>query len=228
MASFAIRPRCVKYYSSLLGRFVANSSCFLKMQVSSMPTKLKPVVLSGPSGCGKSTIITKLMEEYPNKFGFSVSHTTRGPRPKEVDGKDYHFTSLDVITKQIEEGEFLEHAVFSNNTYGTSKKAVQDVLDNGKVCIMDIDSQGVKNIKAINLDCVLIFVKPPTIEELEARLRGRGTETEESIQKRLATSKVEFEYAAVPGSYHHTVVNDDLEAAYSHLKNIISSEVLPL
>lgn len=190
--------------------------------------KLRPVVLSGPSGCGKSTIIKKLMAEYPNKFGFSVSHTTRKPRPGEVDGKDYNYTDLETITRQIENNEFIEHAVFSGNTYGTSKKAVQDVLDAGRVCIMDIDSQGVKNVKAVKLECVLIFVKPPSLEELEKRLRGRCTETEDSIQQRLATSKTEFEYAAQPGSYDYTIVNDVLEEAYVQLKDIINKEVIQL
>jgi len=193
-----------------------------------MGSKLKPIVLSGPSGCGKSTIIKKLTEAYPNRFGFSVSHTTRKPRPGEVDGKDYHYTDVETITKQIEAGEFLESAVFSGNTYGTSKKAVQDVLDTGRICIMDIDSQGVQSIKKVNFDCVLVFIKPPSLEELEKRLRGRGTETEEAIQKRLNTSKKEFEYAEKPGSYHYTVVNDVLENAYVELRDIISKEIVKL
>ncbi|XP_057304762.1 uncharacterized protein LOC130641810 isoform X2 [Hydractinia symbiolongicarpus] len=201
--------------------------CSNKRQVATME-KLRPIVLSGPSGCGKSTIIKKLMTEYPSRFGFSVSHTTRKPRPGEIDGKDYHYTTVEKMTKQIENGEFLEHAVFSSNKYGTSKKAVQDVLNNGRICIMDIDSQGVKNIKSLNFDCLLVFVKPPTIEELERRLRGRGTETEEAIQKRLASSKQEFEYASKPGIYNYTLVNDDLERAYQELKDIINSEITQL
>jgi len=195
--------------------------------VSTMGPKLKPIVLSGPSGCGKSTIIKKLMENYPGKFGFSVSHTTRKPRPGETDGKDYHFAEKESILKQIKNGEFLESAEFSGNVYGTSKKAVQDVLDSGKICIMDIDSQGVKSVKKMDFDCVLVFIKPPSIEELERRLRGRGTETEEAIRKRLDTSKVEFEYAET-GPYHHTVVNDELEKAYTNLRDIISKDISKL
>jgi len=167
------------------------------------------------------------MENYPGKFGFSVSHTTRKPRPGETDGKDYHFAEKESILKQIENGEFLESAEFSGNVYGTSKKAVQDVLDSGKICIMDIDSQGVKSVKKMDFDCVLVFIKPPSIEELERRLRGRGTETEEAIRKRLDTSKVEFEYAET-GPYHHTVVNDELEKAYTNLRDIISKDISKL
>lgn len=199
-----------------------------KNAVSTMGTKLRPIVLSGPSGCGKSTIIKKLMENFPGKFGFSVSHTTRKPRPGEMDGKDYHFSEKESILKQIEAGEFLESAEFSGNVYGTSKRSVQDVLDSGKICIMDIDSQGVQSVKNVNFDCVLVFIKPPSIEELEKRLRGRGTETEEAIQKRLNASKKEFEYAEQPGAYHHTVVNDDLEKAYVNLRDIISKEICKL
>ncbi|XP_066929632.1 guanylate kinase-like isoform X1 [Clytia hemisphaerica] len=190
--------------------------------------KLRPIVLSGPSGCGKSTIIKKLMENYPGQFGFSVSHTTRNPRPGEVDGKDYHYSNKEEMLKAIENGEFLESAEFSGNVYGTSKKAVQDVLDSGKICIMDIDSQGVKNVKKVNFDCVLVFIQPPSIEELERRLRGRGTESEEAIQKRLNTSKKEFEYAELPDSYHHKVINDDLEKAYIDLRDIISKDIRKL
>ena len=185
---------------------------------------IRPVVLSGPSGCGKSTLIKKLQNEFPGKFGFSVSHTTRQPRPGEVDGKDYHYTDQETMTKQIENNEFIETATYNNNMYGTSKRAVQDVLNAGQLCIMDIDSQGVKSVKNTDLNCLLIFVKPPSMEELEKRLRGRGTETEESIQRRLGLSKVEFEYAAQPGAYHYTVVNDQLERAYTELKSIILKE----
>ncbi|XP_047138138.1 guanylate kinase isoform X3 [Hydra vulgaris] len=193
-----------------------------------MTQKLHPVVLSGPSGCGKSTLIKKLTTEFPTKFGFSVSHTTRAPRPNEIDGKDYHFTTLEAINQKIEAGEFIESATFSGNKYGTSKKAVHDVLETGKICILDIDSQGVKSIKKTDLHCVLIFIKPPSLEELERRLRERGTETEEAIQKRLESAKAELDYATEAGSYHFTIVNDDLERAYKELKEIISKEISQL
>jgi guanylate kinase len=186
---------------------------------------LKPLVLSGPSGCGKSTIISKLMEQHPNKFGFSVSHTTRQSRPGEVDGTHYHFAQRQDMERDIQQGLFLESATFSNNLYGTSKQSVEDVLQKGQICILDIDSQGVKSIKKSTLDCVLVFVKPPSFEELERRLRGRGTECEEAIQRRLDTCKGELEYASQPDSYNYTIVNDDLDKAYTELKGIINKEM---
>jgi len=189
-----------------------------------MASRIKPVVVSGPSGCGKSTLIKRMMVDHPGKFGFSVSHTTRLPRPGEVDGKDYHYTDRASMQQAIEAGEFIESAEFSNNLYGTSRKSVQDVLDKGLVCLMDIDSQGVKNIKKTDLDCLLIFVRPPSMDELEKRLRGRGTETEDAIQRRLGMCKSEMEYAAQPGVYHYTVVNDKLDQAYIDFEEIVRKE----
>ncbi|GAU95335.1 hypothetical protein RvY_06969 [Ramazzottius varieornatus] len=182
----------------------------------------RPVVLSGPSGCGKSTLINRLINEIgKDKLGFSVSHTTRGPRPGEKDTVDYHFVTREEFEKAIEDKEFVEHAIFSGNRYGTSKKAILDVLQHGKLCLLDIDSQGVKSIKGTDLNPVLVFIKPPSLEVLEMRLRSRGTETEEAIQKRLATAGTEMEFGNTPGVYDHIIINDDLEVAYKQLKSII-------
>lgn len=188
-------------------------------------SKLKPIVLSGPSGCGKSTIIKKLMAEHPTKFGFSVSHTTRKPRPGEVDGKDYRFTDRETMEKEVSEGLFIESAVYSNNMYGTSKKAVQDVIDAGRICLLDIDAQGVQSIKKTSWECILIFMKPPSMEELERRLKQRGTESEDAIKDRLKAGQFELEYGSIPGNYDYTVVNDNLEVAYDELKHIINKEM---
>jgi len=188
-------------------------------------SKLQPVILSGPSGCGKSTLIKKLMSDHPGMFGFSVSHTTRKPREGEQDGKDYHFSDRSKMDEKVAKGEFIETAIYSNNMYGTSKRSVQDVLDAGQICIMDIDSQGVESLRKTDLNCLLIFVKPPSIEELSNRLRKRGTETEEAIERRLEQSKVELAYADQPGIYHHTIVNDDLEVAYGELKAAINQSM---
>jgi len=187
-------------------------------------SNLRPVVLSGPSGCGKSTLIKKLMEVFPNKFGFSVSHTTRGMRPGEVANVSYHFTTREDMQTRIDNGEFIEHAVYSNNLYGTSKKAVNDVRDAGKICILDIDSQGVKAVKEIGLNCLLLFIKPPSLAELENRLRGRQTETEEAIQLRLNQAHIEQAYADTPNAYHHHIVNEDLEQAFHKLREILQNE----
>lgn len=190
--------------------------------------KIRSLVLFGPSGCGKSTLKKKLMNDYPAKFGFSISHTTRHPRPGEIDGKDYHFTDRDVMQKSINAGEFIESAVYNQNLYGTSKKAVQDVLDEGKVCLLDIDMQGVISLKRADMDCYYLFVKTPTLEELERRLCARGTETEDSLSRRLATARKELAYAEEPGNFDSVIINDDLEKAYVDLKNRIHKDVVSL
>jgi len=187
---------------------------------------LRPIVFCGPSGAGKSTLLKKLMAEFPTAFAFSVSHTTRNPRAGEIDGKDYHFTTKEEMQKKIAAGDFLENAQFSGNFYGTSKQAVADVLSSGKICTLDVDIQGVKNLKQTDLNPVFVFIKPPSIEELDRRLRSRGTETEESLKKRLDTAEIELEYERTePNAFDHVVVNDDLEAAYSQLKGILESEL---
>jgi len=181
----------------------------------------KPLVVNGPSGVGKGTLINKLMAEHPSKFGFSVSHTTRGPRPGEVDGQHYHFSSHADMEALIAENGFVEHARVHGNIYGTSKAAVQKVLDSGKLCILDIDVQGAELVKKSGMNAQYVFIKPPSMQELEDRLRGRGTETEDKIQKRLANAKGELKYADKPGFYDRVIVNNELEAAYMELKGFL-------
>lgn len=154
----------------------------------------RPLVLFGPSGSGKSTLLNKLLRDYPEAFGFSVSHTTRKPRPKEVDGKHYHFTTKEKMEADIKAGKFIESATFSGNMYGTSKSAVEDVQKCGKICILDIDVQGVKQVKQTDLNPYLVFIKPPSIDELKKRLEKRNTESKESLQLRLDTALKEMEY----------------------------------
>ncbi|KAI8579999.1 hypothetical protein K450DRAFT_238861 [Umbelopsis ramanniana AG] len=178
-------------------------------------------VLSGPSGSGKSTLLKKLFSEYPDTFGFSVSHTTRQPRQGEENGKDYHFVNKDDMIKEVAEGKFIESATFSGNMYGTSIKAVQDVVARGKICVLDIDMQGVQAVKQTTLNPRYIFVQPPSLETLEKRLRGRGTEAEDAILNRLAASRRELEYAQQPNAYDRIIINDDLNRAYEDLKNAI-------
>lgn len=180
----------------------------------------RPVVISGPSGTGKSTLLKKLFQEFPNKFGFSVSHTTRSPRPGEVDGREYHFSTVDNFKKLIDENEFIEWAQFSGNYYGTSKKAVKDVSTGGKICLLDIDMQGVKSVKDSDLNAKFLFVSPPSIEELKDRLTNRGTETDDSVNKRLEAATREMEFAKT-GVHDKIIVNDDLDKAYGEFKDFI-------
>ncbi|SAL99449.1 hypothetical protein [Absidia glauca] len=186
-----------------------------------MKTTANIFVISGPSGSGKSTLLKRLFNDYPGIFGFSISHTTRGPRPKEENGVDYHFVTKEAMEAEVADGKFIESATFSGNMYGTSIKAVKDVVDVGKVCILDIDMQGVKAVKNTDLEPKYIFVQPPSVEILEQRLRGRGTEKEEAVLARLEASKAEMAYAQEPSAYDHIIINDDLEAAYKELLSAI-------
>ncbi|KAF9181220.1 hypothetical protein BGZ51_005580 [Haplosporangium sp. Z 767] len=181
----------------------------------------RPIVITGPSGSGKSTLIEMLFRKHPSAFGFSVSHTTRLPRPGEKDGVAYHFVTTEQMQKLINQGHFLEHTMFSGNYYGTSKDAVQDVFDSGKVCILDIDLQGVKHVRESGLKARYVFVRPNSLGTLEERLRGRGTETEDSIEKRLARAREEWNYGMDPSNFDHIVVNDQLDRAYADLRDYI-------
>ncbi|KAK4755409.1 hypothetical protein SAY87_009166 [Trapa incisa] len=181
----------------------------------------KPIVISGPSGVGKGTLINKLMEEFPLLFGFSVSHTTRSPRNMEKDGIHYHFTQKGAMERDIKEGKFLEYASVHGNLYGTSIEAVEMVADEGKRCILDIDVQGARSVRASSLEAVFIFICPPSMEELENRLRARGTETEEQILKRLRNAKTELEQGVSSGLFDHILYNDNLEECYGRLKKLL-------
>ncbi|CAN8254420.1 unnamed protein product [Cochlearia groenlandica] len=181
----------------------------------------KPIVISGPSGVGKGTLIAMLMKEFPSMFGFSVSHTTRAPRCMEKDSVHYHFTDKTVMEKEIKDGKFLEFASVHGNLYGTSIESVEVVTDSGKRCILDIDVQGARSVKASSLDAIFIFVCPPSMKELEDRLRARGTETEEQIQKRLRNAEAEIKAGKSSGIFGHILHNDNLEECYKNLKNLL-------
>ncbi|XP_018616836.2 guanylate kinase 1b [Scleropages formosus] len=185
----------------------------------------RPVVLSGPSGAGKSTLLKKLLKDYEGVFGFCVSHTTRNPRPGEEDGKDYHFVSRETMQQGINNGEFIENAEFSGNMYGTSKASVEDVQAQNLICILDVDIQGVKNIKKTDLNPIYVSIQPPSIEILEKRLRDRQTETEESLQKRLEAARLDMELSKEPGIFDIVIINDDLEEAYEKLKEVLTEEI---
>lgn len=181
----------------------------------------KPVVISGPSGVGKGTLINMLMKEFPSMFGFSVSHTTRAPRDMEKDGVHYHFTERSVMEEDIKYGKFLEFASVHGNLYGTSVEAVEVVADEGKRCILDIDVQGARSVRTSSLDAIFIFVCPPSMDELEKRLRARKTETEEQILKRLRNAQAEIEQGKSSGIFDHILYNDNLEECYENLKKLL-------
>jgi len=184
---------------------------------------LKPLVFSGPSGVGKSTLLKRLFNEFQDKFGFSVSHTTRQPRHGEVDGIDYNFVSKEKMLQEVALDHFIEYAEFAGKMYGTSKASIQNVLDNNRVCVLDVDEQGVKNIKKSEFKSIYIFIAPPSLEELENRLRGRGTESDESLKKRMDTAQSALRFSKQTGVYDLVLVNDDLERAYQELKTYLQS-----
>ena len=181
------------------------------------------LILSSPSGAGKSTLAKQLMAWDP-AIRFSVSATTRAPRPGEVDGKDYYFVSRTDFLRQAETGEMLEHAEVFENLYGSPRAPVVKALENGKDVLFDVDWQGGQQIRqAMRDDAVLIFVLPPSLAELEKRLRGRGQDSEAVIAKRMAKSRDEISHWA---EYDYVLVNKDLPAAFEELKSIVVAERL--
>ena len=164
-------------------------------------------VISGSSGVGKGTVIKELLRKHP-EFKLSVSCTTRAPREGEVDGVNYFFLSKDEFQRRINNGDFLEWAEFSGNMYGTGKDYVEKTLNAGHDLILEIDTKGALNVKSIMPEAKLIFILPPSMEELESRLRGRKTESEEAIQKRLASTKLEIENSK---NFDYKIVNDSID-----------------
>jgi len=185
-----------------------------------MQTKGKLIVLSGPSGAGKSTVIGKLLEKRDD-ISFSVSATTRDPRPGETDGINYYFKTHDEFKAMIADGAFLEHAEYAQNCYGTPKAPVVEQMDSGKTVILDIEVQGAFQVKEALPEAVLVFLAPPSIAELERRLRGRKTDSEEKILLRLETAKREY---ALAGKYDYIVINDSADVAAVELDAIITAE----
>ena len=158
--------------------------------------KGKTFIITGPSGVGKSTILSALMEKRKNLY-FSVSATTRDPRPGEEDGVHYHFINRDTFQEWIDRDEFLEHAEFVGNCYGTPKRFVDEAMDRGEDVILDIEVQGAMQISAKRPEVIRVFIAPPSWEELERRLTGRGTDSPEKIQKRLQRAREDADAARV-------------------------------
>lgn len=184
-----------------------------------MNVKGKLFVISGSSGVGKGTLLKLLLEKHSN-LKLSISATTRNPRPGEVDGVNYFFTKKEDFLKSVENHEFLEWAEFNGNYYGTKQAWVEKTLNNGEHLILEIETKGALQIKSKLPDAILIFILPPSLEELEHRLRGRNTEDETAIQNRLHEVRREIECSK---NYDYKIVNDDLNRALSELENIIIS-----
>lgn len=177
------------------------------------------MVLSGFSGSGKGTLVKKLLETYDN-YALSVSMTTRQPREGERDGIEYFFSTKEDFEQIIKEGGLIEYACYCGNYYGTPKAYVEEQLEKGKDVILEIEIQGALQIKEQFPEALLLFVTPPTIGELEKRLRGRGTETEEVIRKRLLRAGEE---ADGMDAYDYLVINDDLERCVGEIHSILNS-----
>lgn len=180
---------------------------------------IRSLVICGPSGVGKGTLINKILSNYPNKMGLSVSHTTRKPRQGEVNGIHYHFSDKDFVLQDIKSGgiPYIEHAEVHANIYGTREDAVAKVHDDGKLCILDVDKNGVMQIKKHGLPAKFVFVAPKSIEVLENRLRSRGTESEDQIQLRLKNAQSEMDYGLAKGNFDLVLVNENLDEAYGSL-----------
>ncbi|MBQ9861721.1 MAG: guanylate kinase [Clostridia bacterium] len=178
------------------------------------------IVFSGPSGCGKGTLVAKLLEQRTDTV-LSVSVTTRAPRPGEIDGFHYFFKTREEVERMIQNDELLEYAQYSGNYYGTPRAAVEEHLKAGRNVILEIDVQGALQVMERCEDYVSIFLTVPSLDELERRLRGRGTEEETWIQARMAAAKSELKYI---DRYQYTVLNDEVDAAFDRLNTIIETE----
>lgn len=179
-------------------------------------------VLTAPSGAGKTTLLDMVKKSVSN-LEYSVSVTTRKPRRGEVDGKSYWFTTRAEFERLLAEGEFLEHATVYDNYYGTRRSVIEGAVSKGKDVILDIDAKGALQIMEKDYPAVYVYIVPPSLEELERRLRGRKTDSGEVIRKRLSLAREEMGYA---GRYDYVVVNDDLKTAFEDLRAIILSERL--
>ncbi len=179
------------------------------------------IVVSSPSGGGKGTILGEYFKCCGHDVKYSVSATTRAPREGEIDGEHYHFITKKEFVEMIDAGEMLEYAEYCDNYYGTPKAPVHKALDKGTDVLLEIEVKGGAQIKALEPECVSIFITPPSLEVLEKRLRGRQTETEDKIKLRLETAKEEMECAK---DYDHVIVNDILEKAVEDFIRVIEKE----
>jgi guanylate kinase len=177
-------------------------------------------VITAPSGAGKSSLIDAVLAEDPT-LKLSISYTTRPPRPGEKDGREYHFVDEARFLAMRDQGEFLESALVHGNHYGTSNKVIRDALQRGQDLILEIDWQGARQVRALFPDCVGIFILPPSIEELERRMRRRGQDSDAVIRRRMAAAREEMDHA---GEFKYAIINKDFDTAKGELLKIISKE----
>ena len=177
----------------------------------------KLIVVSGPSGAGKSTLIGEALDSVP-QLAYSVSATTRDPRPGELDGEDYIFLSRDEFERRIEDGYFLEWAEYSGNLYGTPVSRVEELLDDGRSVILEIELQGARKVREKRPDAVMVFVRAPSLEETRRRLEGRATETAEAMETRLATA---VEEVAAREEFDYEVINEEREKAHQDMIDVM-------
>lgn len=180
----------------------------------------KTFIICGPSGVGKGTVVARLLAEDPSLY-FSVSATTRSPRPGEEDGKHYHFLSREQFQQWIDEDAFLEHAEFVSNRYGTPKLYVDQAMEQGRDVILDIEIQGAEQVHTKRPEAVRIYIAPPSWEELERRLTGRGTEDADKVRSRLARGREEF---AAARDFDYFVINDTVDQAVAEIRAILCAE----
>jgi guanylate kinase len=174
-------------------------------------------VITAPSGAGKTSLTKALLASEPG-LKLSTSFTTRAPRPGEQNGREYHFVTEPAFLAMRERGEFLEHALVHGHRYGTSRKVIAETLERGQDLVLEIDWQGAAQVRKLYPDCVGIFILPPSIEELERRLRGRGQDTEAVIQRRLANAQEEIAHA---GEFEYRIINKDFDTAKAELAEIV-------
>ncbi len=184
-----------------------------------MNSRGKLIVYTGASGVGKGTIMKKILQSDPT-VRLSVSATTRRPRPGEENGREYYFVSSEEFQNMIDSDQFLEYEPYCGNNYGTPRKPVEEMLERGLNVILEIEVKGGLQVMKKCPECTSIFIKPPSMEELERRLRGRGTEPEDVITERLEEAKTEMTYAC---RYGNVIVNDDVDSAVSQVIKIIHS-----
>ncbi len=181
------------------------------------PFSGKLIVLTGPSGVGKGTLMRSLLQRHPELY-YSVSATTRAPRPGEVDGKNYYFISRSKFEQLVAQGEFLEWAEFAGNYYGTPREAVLSQVQSGKLVVLEIELEGARQVRASFPQALSLFILPPSFEELERRIRGRGQDSEEAIARRLQRAKQEIQAA---DEFDIQIVNDDFETALNAIETAL-------